>query len=121
MKRFLRKLKLHTPDEMERAIIFRAQRNAYIFLAIALFLWSIYESYRVYNHNGRLNLLPCFLLVAAVIIQTLSRLVMTRNAVKDDEDSYETGPLINIVALLCVIFSIILTIVSAVVLTGVRL
>ena len=36
-----KKLKFHRPDEMEKDILFRAQRNAYIFLIAALFLWPL--------------------------------------------------------------------------------
>ena len=32
MNRFWKKLGLRKPDEMERFILFRAQRNAYLFL-----------------------------------------------------------------------------------------
>ncbi len=120
MKRILKKLGLHSPDEMERAILFKAQRNAYAFLMIALSGWSLYESWKVYEYHSRINLFPCLLLVIAMGIQTLSRLIMTHNAVKDDEDSYETGPIVKIVLLICVIFSIIATAAAAVVFMGVR-
>ena len=38
MKRIFEKLGLHKMDEMEQHILFKAQRNAYLFLVIAL--WS---------------------------------------------------------------------------------
>lgn len=119
MKEFLKKLGFRSPDEMERAILFKSQRNAYLFLAAALFIWSFYESFQVYSRHSRLNLLPCLLLTAAVVIQTLSQIIMTRNAVKDDEDSYETGPLLKIIVLVCVVVSIIATAAASVVLMGV--
>ncbi|MCI8639830.1 MAG: hypothetical protein HFG41_12030 [Coprococcus sp.] len=121
MKQFLKKLGFHSPDEMEKAILFKAQRNAYFFLTAALFFWSLYESCQVYIYHNQLNPFPCFLLVTSVIIQTFSQLIMTRNAVKDDTDSFETGPLVKIIVLICLIISIIATIISAVVLMGVRI
>lgn len=120
MKKFLKKLGFHAPDEMERAILFKAQRNAYIFLMIALLAWSLYESWRVYAQRGGINLLPCLLLVAAAVIQTLSQLIMTHNAVKDDEDSYETEPLVKLALLLCVLFSVIATAAAALLFMGAR-
>lgn len=59
MKQFLKKFRLRRPDEMERHILFRAQRNAYLFLVAALAVWSFYESWQVYARHTRLNLLPC--------------------------------------------------------------
>ena len=120
MPAFWKRLKPHKPDEMERHILFKAQRNAYLFLIAALVIWSFYESIQVYIHHSRLNLLPCLLLTAAVLIQSFSQIILTRSAVKDDEDSYETGPLIKLVLLACVIAAAAATAVAAVVLMGVR-
>ena len=120
MRHILKKLGFRSPDEMERAILFKAQRNAYIFLAAALLVWSLYESYKVYICHTRLNPFPCFLLTAAALIQAFSQLIMTRNAVKDDEDSCETGPLFKIIVLTCGIASIIATVAAAIVLMGVH-
>ena len=41
--------------------------------------------------------------------------------VKDDEDSYETGPLAKIVLLVCVVVSLIATVVAALVLVSVKI
>ena len=46
--------------------------------------------------------------------------IMTRNAVKDDEDSYETGAIVKVIVLICVIVSIIATVVTAIVFMGVK-
>ena len=120
MNRFWEKLRLRRPDEMERAILSQAQRNAYLFLVLALSVWSIYESCQVYLHHSRLNLLPCLLLVGAVLVQSFSQLILTRRAVKDNEDSYETGPLVKIVVLACVLACAAAGIAAAVVLMGVH-
>ena len=120
MNRFWKKLGLRKPDEMERFILFRAQRNAYLFLVAALLCWSLYESCRVYIHHSRLNLMPCLLLAGASLIQGFSQLVMTRSAVKDDDDSYETGPLVRIVVLACAAAGVLAAAAAALVLMGVR-
>lgn len=118
MRRFWRDLK--KPDEMERHILFRAQRNAYLFLAAALAVWSLWESARVYTLHTRLDPRPCLLLAAAVLIQGLTQLVLRRNAVKDDEDSHETGPLMGLVLLACGVAALLATAGAALVLMGVR-
>ncbi len=115
-----KKPKIRRMDEMERHILLRAQRNAYLFLVAALALWSFYESWQVYARQTRLNLLPCLLLTAAVLIQSASQLALTRNAVKDDEDSCETGQLAKLAALGCAVACGAAAIIAAVVLLCVR-
>lgn len=120
MKHFLKKPRFRRMDEMEQFILFKAQRNSYIFLVICLVLWTFYESYKVYAYHIRLNPFPCFMLSAAAVIQAFSQSVLTRNALKDDEDSYETGPLADIVILACVVAGIIATVIAAIILMGVK-
>lgn len=120
MKKFFNKLGFHKMDEMERHIAFRAQRNSYLFLVAALIVWSFYESYKVYAYHTRLNLVPSMLLAVSALIQIFSQLIMTRNAVKDDEDSFETAPLLKIVILSCIAASIIATVGAAFLLMGVQ-
>ena len=121
MRKLFNRLSFHKPDEMERHIIFKAQRNSYFFLILALLIWSFYESYKVYAYHTTLNLLPCMLLIMSLVIQSLSQLIMTRNAVKDDEDSYETAPLLQIIILICVVVSLISTIGAAIIFMSVKL
>lgn len=120
MKHIFEKLGFRKPDEMERFILAKAQRNAYLFLVAALFFWSMYESIRVWRYHSRLNLLPCLLLTAAALIQMFSQRILTRRAVQDDDDSYETGPLAGLIVLLCVLAGLVATAAASVVLLGVR-
>ena len=121
MPAFWKRLKPHKPDEMERHILFKAQRNSYFFLVAALLAWSLWESCRTFVHHTRPNLLPCLLLVAAALIQSLSQLWLTRNAVQGDEDSYETGPLARLVVLACILAAILAAVGGAFVLLSVRI
>ena len=120
MRKLFQRLGFRRPDEMERHIVFRAQRNAYFFLVAALVIWSFYESGQVYLYHTRLNLLPCLLLTGAVTVQSFSQLILTRRAVQDDEDSYETGPFVKIVLFACVLAGFLATAAAALVLMGVR-
>lgn len=121
MKQFLQKLGFRHPDEMEKTILFQAQRNAYLFLVASLLIWSLYESYQVYHTPRQLNLIPSLLLVTAALIQMFSQFLLTRNAIKDDTDSFETEPFIKLVILLCVTISLITTIAAIVIFMSVRL
>lgn len=118
MKELLKRLGLRKMDEMERQIVFVAQRNGYLFLAGALLVWSLYESWRVYSLHERLRPLPGLLLVTAVLIQCFTQLVLTRRAVMGDEDSYETGPLAGLVLLVAAVAGLIAVAVAAVLLLG---
>ena len=103
MKGFLSRIKLRKPDEMEQYILFRAQCNAYYFLIAALLIWTFYESIHTLTHHTKLNLVPCALLVIATLIQTFTQLILQRNAVKDDDESFETGPFRKMILLILVI------------------
>ena len=93
MKKFLKNLGFHKMDEMEQSILFKAQRNAYLFLEFALIIWAFYESYKVFAHHTHLNIIPSMLAVIGLVIQNLSQLIMTHNAVKGDEESPKASPL----------------------------
>lgn len=120
MKRIWKWLGFHRADEMERFILFKAQRNSYMFLVAALLIWSLYESCKVYMEHSRLNPFPCLLLAAAATIQVFSQLLLTRSAVKDDDDSYETGPLTKIVVLVCASVGVMAALIAGLILMGVR-
>lgn len=121
MNHFFKKLGFHKMDEMQQHIAFKAQRNAYLFLMIALIIWTFYESHKVYTYHTKLNLLPCGLLTTGIIIQILSQFIMLHNAAKDDEDSYETMPLFQIIILICAIVCVITAIGTAILLLSVRI
>ena len=110
---------LRKSDEMERYILLKSQRSAYLFLMTALIVWTFWESIQVYRFHTRLNPLPCLLLGCAALIQAVTQLALTRNAVKDDEDSRETGPLLGLVVLILAAGGIAATAAAAVLLMGV--
>lgn len=114
MKKFFKKLGFHKMDEMEQQIAFKAQRNAFIFLLVALLCWTMYESYKVYVYHSDLNPYPCFLLAAASVIQSVSQLVLTHKAVKDEEPA-TFSKVIKIVLPILITFAIIASIGSAII------
>lgn len=121
MKNFFKKLGFRKMDEMEQHIAFKAQRNALLFFELALLSWSFYECYKVYAYQTRLNTFLCLILSVGLVIQGFSQLIMTRNAVKNDEDSCETWPLFKILLLCLVIAAVIISFGVAFIIMGVKL
>lgn len=108
------------PDEMARQIAGTAREHAYAFLLAALALWSLREAWQSFARRTGPNLLPGALLAGALLAETASRLFLTRRAVKDDEDSFETGPLRGLVLLACLVLGLGALAGAALLLLGVR-
>lgn len=121
MKGIFRKLGFHKMDEMERHILFTSQRNSYLFLIGALLVWSLYERYKVYTYHTRPNLLPSFLLVCAVFIQSISQLIMSHFAAKDGDDSHKTTHFPKTVIIIGIIVCVIIAIITTKVFMSVRI
>ncbi|MBE6114500.1 MAG: hypothetical protein E7191_05405 [Erysipelotrichaceae bacterium] len=115
MKKLLRKM-----DEMERYISNRSQSTAYIYLLLALFVWTMYESYKVYAYHTTLNIIPCFLLVSSTLVQSFTQYYMQRNAVKDDDEYTDNSSLLKIILLICAIASLIASIGAVIVIMGAK-
>lgn len=80
-------------DEMEALYRYKAGRNAYLFLVFSLGIWSFWEGFKGMKYSYPIHPLPAILLGMASLIQLFSQWIFERNAVKDDEDSFETTPL----------------------------
>ncbi len=115
MKKFLNRWGFRKTDEMEQYIAFKAQRNALIFLLIALSVWTLYEAYKVFAFQTMLNPVPCFLLTGASCIQFFSEAIMSHNAVKGDEDSPRASNLSKTVLLFAVVVAITMVIANIVI------
>lgn len=119
LKKVFKKVSYYNMDEMQSYILLKSQRNSFFFLITALFCRTLYESYRVFAYNERLDLMPCLLLVGASLVQSLSQAYMTRNAVKDDEEADETGPFIRLAVMVSVLAGVIATAAAAVMIMGI--
>lgn len=106
MKKFFKKLGFHKMDEMEQNIMFKAQRNAFVFLEVALVIWAFYESYKVYAYHTRLNILPSMLALCGMMIQSWSQIILTHNAVKGDDESSKESPLFKTI-FICIIVAVV--------------
>lgn len=120
MKKFFARLGFRKMDEMEQLIAFKAQRNAYGFLILALLGWTVWEGWGAFRTQSKAGLFAGFLLTAAVLVQIISQFVLERNAVKDDEDSYETMPLFKIILWVCIVAGVLLAIGGAGLFLGIK-
>jgi len=115
MKKLLNKWGFRKMDEMEQYIAFKAQRNAFVFLLIALSVWTLYEAYKVLTFHTSLNPLPCFLLTGASCIQFFSEAIISHNAVKGDEDSPKASNLSKTILLCAVVVAITMVIANIII------
>jgi len=97
-------------DEMERAIALKAQRNALVYVFVALFLWTMWESVSFYLYRTNLDLLPCFLLVTTSLVQSFSQLILQKRAVTSDEEYRDPNPLWKTLAAALAVAAIIATV-----------
>lgn len=110
MKRFWEKLGFRKMDEMEQSIALRAQAYSFRFLAILLFLWSIYESWVVRPNGGSLDQRPSLLLVVSCLLQIAIQQWLSRRAVSGDEEYHAPSPLVMALPVLFwVMFTLIIT------------
>lgn len=95
MKNILSAMGVRKMDEMERDIANSAIRYAYLFLIVALLIWSITESVLTMRTHGahRATLVPCMLLVGASLIQSFSQLILRARRTAGDEEYRETWPI----------------------------
>ncbi|MBR2912805.1 MAG: hypothetical protein IKC40_02650 [Oscillospiraceae bacterium] len=121
MKGKFQKLRFGHMDEMQQMHYYRSQSYAYGFLLAALFIWAIYESVTTLRYHDDLNLVPCYLMVGASLIQNFSQLIMQRNAVKDDDEYDSSQPLFKIILLACAIAVIINLVTTAIIMLVVKL
>ena len=91
------------------------RRNAFLFLEFALIVWAFYESYKVLAYHTHLNILPSMLAVAGMIIQNVSQLIMTHNAVKGDEESLNASPLLKTIIVAVIVATVTLVILNIVI------
>lgn len=114
MKNLLSTLGIKKMDEMERNIADRAIRYAYLFLIVALMVWTIAESALTMRTHGahRANLLPCMLLVGASLIQSILQLVFRARSTAGDEEYHETWP-VGRVLMIALVITVVITVVGS--------
>lgn len=119
MKLFFSKLGFRKMDEMEKDISLKAQRNALIYVLLALAIWSFYESFKVYTQHTSLNSVPSFLLVTTSFVLILSQLVFQKRAVKGDDEYKDATPILKIIIVGVIAAAIIISIGAWIVFSGI--
>ncbi|PKO12256.1 MAG: hypothetical protein CVU39_24740 [Chloroflexi bacterium HGW-Chloroflexi-10] len=119
MKSFFLKLGFRKMDEMEKTIGLKAQRNALIYVLLALTAWSFYESFKTYTQHTSINSLPSFLLVTTSIVLIFSQLVLQKRATKGDDEYQDDNPLLKIILVGAIISAIIVSIGAWLIISGI--
>ena len=86
MENLFKGLKQKTPDEMEKTIRLKSIEWSWLFGTMALVVWTFYESYLARQTNSRVNLLPCFILTAQVMIYNFASFYHRAKLLKGGED-----------------------------------
>ncbi|HQL34958.1 MAG TPA: hypothetical protein PLG67_00025 [Bacillota bacterium] len=120
MKSFFLKLGFRKMDEMEKNIALKAQRNALIYVLLALVVWSFYESFKAYSQHTPINSVPSFLLVTTSLVQVFSQLVLQKRVVKDDDEYKDDNPLLKIIIAGAIISAIIVSIGALLIVSGIQ-
>lgn len=118
LKKFFEKLGFYKMDEMERNIALKAQRNALIYVALALMVWSFYEAFKVYTQHTTLNLAPSFLLTTATLVLVFSQLFLQRKATKDDDESAKENPIFKVILTSAIVAGVILSVGAFLIISG---
>lgn len=119
MKSFFNKLGVHRMDEMETSIVLKAQRIALTYVTATLFIWNMYEFYKTYTYEAKLNILPFFLLLSTTWILNISQVILMKRTVKDDSDYLKENRQWGLVLLLLLIIGMIIAFGSFLILSGV--
>lgn len=94
----MKRINIHSMDEMEKSIVLKSQRNALIYLSAALLIWILYDLYKFLTvHNSMINLTPLFLLCTAGLVQNFSEIYLRKHMVKGDDEYQEKYPFSRIV------------------------
>lgn len=110
MKSLFFKLGFRKMDEMEKNIALKAQRNALIYVLLALAVWSLYESFKAYTQHTSANSIPSFLLVTTSLVQIFSQLVLQKRVIKGDDEYKDDNPLLKIIIVGAIISAVIVSI-----------
>ncbi|MBN7771797.1 hypothetical protein [Clostridium aminobutyricum] len=119
MKSFFAKLGFRKMDEMEMSIALKAQRNALIYVLLALTIWSLYESFKVYTQHISFNSVPSFLLVTTSFVLILSQLVLQKRVVKGDDEYKDPTSILKIIVIGVIVAAIIISIGAWIVFSGI--
>jgi hypothetical protein len=119
MKSLFLKLGFRKMDEMEKNISLKAQRNALIYVLLALAAWSFYESFKTYTQHTSINSIPSFLLVTTSLVLIFSQLMLQKGVIKGDDEYKDDNPLLKIIIIGAIISAIIISIGAWLIFSGI--
>ena len=95
-------------DEMDRAIQLRSEEWGYKTALFGLCAWTGFNIYQALVGGGKLEMLPCLILILSVSVQGFGQTAMKRNMIAGDEEYKEPNKLVQGVILMVVILIVVL-------------
>lgn len=97
-------------DEMDRDIQLRSEVWGYKTALLGLCAWTGFNIYQALVGGGKLEILPCLILLLSVSVQGFAQTAIKRNMIDGDEEFKEPNKLVQGVILMVVILIVVLAI-----------
>ena len=97
-------------DEMDRDIQLRSEEWGYKTALLGLCAWTGFNIYQALVVGGKLEMLPCLILILSVSVQGFAQTAIKRNMIDGDEDFKEPNKLVQGIFLIIVILIVVLAI-----------
>lgn len=95
-------------DEMDRAIQLRSESWGYKTALLGLCAWTGFNIYQALVGGGKLEILPCLILILSVSVQGFAQTAIKRNMIDGDEEFKEPNKLVQGVILAVVTVIVVL-------------
>ena len=82
-------------DEMDRDIQLRSEAWGYKTALLGLCAWTGFNIYQALVSGGKLEMLPCLILLLSVSVQGFAQTAMKRNMIAGDEEYKEPNKLVQ--------------------------
>ena len=97
-------------DEMDRDIQLRSEEWGYKTALLGLCAWTGFNIYQALVGGGKLEMLPCLILILSVSVQGFAQTAMKRNMIAGDEEYKEPNKLVQGVILAVVTVIVVLAV-----------
>ena len=97
-------------DEMDRDIQLRSEEWGYKTALLGLCAWTGFNIYQALIGGGKLEMLPCLILILSVSVQGFAQTAMKRNMIAGDEEYKEPNKLVQGVILAVVTVIVLLAV-----------
>ena len=95
-------------DEMDRDIQLRSEEWGYKTALLGLCAWTGFNIYQALVGGGKLEMLPCLILILSVSVQGFAQTAIKQKMIDGDEDFKEPNKLVQGIFLIIVILIVVL-------------